>query len=420
MVTIKKLTSFSFSLIIIIFFSIGSVFSKENDNKNRAIIIVPGILSCGLFNSGERTSIYHHNEVIWITASKRHPIESLKSAYKFIKYKNSLYCDDNGNPIDKNIGPPSDDLFLKESDKNVAKYGVLSIYNQAINMLDYQFGYQTPYKCKTILYNYDWRLDCSKNAKLLTNEIMKYDEVILIGYSLGGLVSCKCACNLLEMGEIHRIKTFISVATPYNGSPLALFMLENGTNTGSRLLDKVIKLLSISEIIKNVAKNCPSVYQLLPNHNFFEKNPNGYIFNDSKKWLGYNDTVKLIKDKSWYKKTNGDNKTFLETADSFHKSLYIDNKHIVNYLNSYFIVGAGIKTPTKLKLTPSLKQKVVICGFANGDGTVPLEDSAMPPVLNINEDRVFKVKSKHSSMFKTSRVIKQLISLISNSLNSVA
>ncbi len=405
---------------MLVLFSIcSSAFAEGNDteNKSRAIIVVPGVLSSGLFYNGETNSRYYENEALWlgITNSK---IRSLKAIFKLLNYNNDLYCDENGIPSNKNVGLSCNNNFPTIYDEQIFKYGVFSCYKTALDLMEKNFGKNTPYHSKVLLYNYDWRLDCSKNAKLLTSEIMKYDEVTLIGYSLGGLVSCKSACELLEQGEMHKIKSFISVAVPYNGTIEPLYVLENGMVTGDSFMDSIIRFLGVPKIVKNIAYNCPAMYQLFPTRKFFEKSPRGYIHSDSNSNADYDSTIEKISAKSWYKKHDGTNKKFLDSADKFHRSLYINNRHIIDYLDSYFIVGTGYRTMCELDLAQSSDQKTTISKFTDGDGTIPLNYSATPPLEILDDSKIFTVKSKHNEVFNNVSAINHMIDLISYQIES--
>lgn len=410
----RKIRYISF-LLIISLFHLPCLFAE---GENKAILIVPGVLSSGLFYNGQTNLKYYQNEALWLgtTDSK---VRSTKAIFKLLIYNNDLTCDENGIPTNKNVGLPCDNKFPTVYDENIARYGVFSCYKKAIDLMEKKFGNHTPYNYKVLLYNYDWRLDCSKNSELLTSEIMKYDEVILIGYSLGGLISCKSACELLNAGGIDKIKSFISVATPYNGTVEPLYVLENGMVTGDSFMDSVIRFLNIPKIVRKIAYNCPAMYQLFPTRKFFERNPEGYIRNLSGTDVNsYSSTINTISSKPWYKKSDGTNKDFLNVADEFHNSLYVNNKHIINYINSYFIVGAGYKTMCKLNLAENSKQKTTISKFTEGDGTIPLNYSGLPPMEVEDNSRIFIVKSKHNEIFNNDNAINYMVDIIENQLKS--
>ncbi len=395
-----------FSLIFI------NVYSKEDDvKKNKAIIIVPGVLTSGLFYGDTESYKYYENESVWLGVSDS-KIRTLKAVIKFLIYYKDLFCDENGNPLNKHVGlSKKNSKFIYESDSKIAKFGVLNLCEKLINKLDKKFGVEHGGEYKIILHSYDWRMDCSENSKLLTEEIMKYDEVVLIGYSLGGLISCKSATELNERNELHRIKTFISVAVPYNGSAEALHVLEKGMATGSWVIDEIIKFTRIPGIVRDLSSNCVSAYELIPTRNFFEKSKGGFVCEEKNKVLSYDESLELLKSRCWGKKADGSTKDFFKKSEDFHKSLYVNGNHIVGLMNSRFIVGTGRKTKSKVLIDKNIKNFAEAVSYVDGDSTVALNESAIPQGKTL--DDMIKVYSKHSEIFNDISAIDYIIDIIS-------
>ena len=256
----SNLTNKNFKKLLNVFFSIILLFSYisnyQNTNfeattKNKAIIIVSGTFASGLFYRGETCKKYYKNEAVWMPLDDMNKWRMIKGVAKFKFFNKDLFCDENGNPINANIGLPlENEPFLHKVDSDVAKYGVGNSCKKLIDTLSEKF-----IDYKVFLYNYDWRVDIDKASKSLTEEIKKYDEVILIGYSLGGIVACKSAVQTKELGQLEKITKFVSVATPYNGTVEPFYVLNKGMVTENNFMGKAIKFLGIQNIIKNMAPN---------------------------------------------------------------------------------------------------------------------------------------------------------------------
>jgi tetratricopeptide (TPR) repeat protein/pimeloyl-ACP methyl ester carboxylesterase len=131
----------------------------------------------------------------------------------------------------------------KHSDgtKTVATY---LIQNPAINA-DYDFGYfnyesnvKTPSKSSNLLKsafnqllgNHEavaFNLPVESIAQLLDSQVDvhcdDYEQIVLVGHSMGGLVSKAYICKRLKENIPHKISHFISLAVPHDGSELATF-----------------------------------------------------------------------------------------------------------------------------------------------------------------------------------------------------
>lgn len=56
-----------------------------------------------------------------------------------------------------------------------------------------------------------------------SNKVKQYKNVILLGHSMGGLVAVRYILEEIENNQPHNVKGMISLATPYNGSSIALY-----------------------------------------------------------------------------------------------------------------------------------------------------------------------------------------------------
>ncbi|UEM24415.1 hypothetical protein JL100_032880 (plasmid) [Skermanella mucosa] len=205
-------------------------------------------------------------------------------------------------------------------------------------------------------YHYDWRLDLIQQSDLLAKFLNRIDdgnEIVLIGHSMGGLISRL----LLESGRhddeawFGRITKFVAIAVPHLGAPLALLRL-----VGQNGLSSFFMSGGNMKMLGSNPEKFPSGYQLLP--------APGY---------------------DCYDETGGSPNSLVETAAKFnlqgsgikalervHKILgHFDTPNSVAY---YLAVGDKHNTIGQLRINAS----GVIDGMTEpGDGTVPLW-SALP------------------------------------------
>ncbi|GMB10324.1 MAG: hypothetical protein NkDv07_0125 [Candidatus Improbicoccus devescovinae] len=413
----KKIFNSLFLLIFIFSFAINfcdyQVRAVEAQVKNKAVMLIGGAFSNGLFERDESGIKYNKNESIWMPLDNNNKYRMVKGVIKFKLFHKDLSTDENGKLINKNIGLPlKDEKFPHEVDANVAKYGVGNCYKKLIDNLNEKFP-----DYNTFLYNYDWRLDINKTSKKLTKEIQKYDEVILIGYSLGGLIACKSAVELKKLGKLNKIKKYISIAVPYNGTVEPFYVLSKGMTTENDFMAKIIRFLGIPNIVKNLAVNAASTYQMLPSKTYFDRAKTGYITNTKTGGtLNYKQTLEFLKNCSFAKKSDGSLKRFLNQPPIYDRFFVNTRKyktHILNFLDYHIIAGYGLDTMSEL--TPDIKNKnqldIKINKYLDGDGTIAFHESAIP-FDGIAETRIFKIKARHQFLIENDKVIENIINKI--------
>ena len=259
-----------------------------------------------------------------------------------------------------------------------------------IQNLEKKFGLKSKYKCDIIKYAYDWRESCSKTSGDLVNLVKKYNEVYFVSCSEGGLLVCDALAKISKDNNLaSRVKCSIFVAVPFRGTLEPLYVFYNGIRLDG-LFGTFANFLGIKDITKKLSRNLPSMYELLPHEDSY--------------------VTKKIESSSWYKKKNGDLKEFIKSANSFHRKLYNNNRHIVGYYNSYFICGTGIDTMASLQG----KEKLEISKTSDGDGTV-IFTSSYP--RGINKDRIINVKNvKHTQMSISDSVLNSIDKILENNI----
>ena len=373
----------------------------------KCIIFVPGFTGSQLFYNGIDNKFYKKGEALLYRNCDNLSIstELVKDTIKLIKHSDMFLCDGNGIPADHNVGLLCDKLAADERDRLLNKYGTLCMFKNFINELNDKFGLTTAYKNDIIMFNYDWRLDCSYNARLLIKKIIDYDEVVLIAYSLGGLVASKAFAIMQREYSLKNIKTYLSVCVPYNGTIKALRGLKTGYMEYGFLSGILYDTFSISNIIQKLSRTFPSIYQLLPTNEFFRRNK-GFLKDNDNKEMTYFDMLNYLKDKLNL------STSMINKAIEFHNSLFIDNKHILDYINEkYFFVGTGFTSPSSIQLH-NKSTDIVPLKYSEGDNTVDLYHSAVPPISNTKNLKFYKIKTLHSEIFDNYDFLEKIIYII--------
>ncbi len=79
-----------------------------------------------------------------------------------------------------------------------------------------------------IFFPYDWRMsNTASAANKLKAEIEKYNQVVIIAHSMGGLVASSFIQKYPTSADIY-IEKVITLGTPYLGAPEFLYIAETG------------------------------------------------------------------------------------------------------------------------------------------------------------------------------------------------
>lgn len=380
-----------------------NIFFKVPKNKDKAIIIVPGIGCSTLHYLGKTNNTYKHGECVFFRGDMdTWSLLDLKdSALKALRNYRLLCCNKDGTPLYKNVGLLTDYTDVDGYDVNLSKYGFSLMFKKIIDFLTQKYGENTNYKYKVYLYNYDWRLSNEVNGRALYNELKKYGGgVILIGFSMGNLVSCKAAALLYNDNDLNRIKAFISTFPPYNGSLNAIKFLKTGM-MDYPLFNILNKVFRINTVLKMLSLNYPSMYELIPNKQFFKRRK-GFLYDTDNCRLNYRQTILYLKN------DKNINKMLLNNAVKFHNNLYIGGKHILDYIkNKVFFIGVGYKTEDALLIDRKYINVVKNMSYSDGDGTVNSKFGAYPP-CDVDEEDIIYVKCRHNELFSNTKFLIEL------------
>ena len=239
-----------------------------------------------------------------------------------------------------------------------------------------QLGFGTSEDKVLLEFPYDWRRDLFHLADELADrlEVSAADRIVIVAHSMGGLV----ARLMLETPKyrnrawFRKISTFIALATPHNGAPLALARVLG--------LDSALGI-SAADFRKLAANPAfPSGYQLLPapgEDACWNVSPGS----DLAPIDFYDDAVSA---------TLGMSPELVARARDLHEALQSGAEP--GHVRYFYFSGAGHKTVTRINVNGS-KAHMVTTPDA-GDGTVPMW-SSLPR-------RVQKqvVVNEHSNVFR--------------------
>jgi pimeloyl-ACP methyl ester carboxylesterase len=352
--------------------------------SGKTIVVIPGIAGSKLMAGG--TTVWP--DALTSADSPLTPPE-LQAALQM------LSLDETGNPP---VGSPiqAEAPTNKNSDTG---YGALNTYTPLVTALKKEFGGGNVH-----FFSYDWRLDNSVNAERLKNYIDKLgvSEVSIVAHSMGGLIASKYIAN----GNADKIDKYISLATPYLGSPKVPYVFATGD------------LLSIPhpfllQGLKALSSHMLSAYQLLPETegpHLYQKKGDSYIpvFNP-KSYI--QDSMQLTNTAgSVSSETKG---PLPDNAFTFKQSLYSGDSHAIDKIDKVdrcIITGGGRSTINAAAFDES-GEYVEKLQFKRGDGTVPSRSADMDGKLT----PLYTSPFPHTSIVQDPNAIGMVIAAINGS-----
>ena len=391
-------------------------------SHRKAIIIVPGVMGTEL-ELAEEVGNFHVGTRVW-----------------------PPYSDDEG-PDLESIGKlatmryntAGESMYnLRVSD---SKYGTENMYKKLYTDLENEYGNNYD----IIFYGYDWREPTSVTGIFFANIIDEYDSVIIIAHSMGGLVTSHLLRNTYIRSKVEKV---ITLGTPFLGSlemlPLMfdgqLSALENALSEhmdnleenikefmGGMLGEALGKTLAqmlrfaaeeiseavLSNVLKQLSINIPSLYELIPTQKFFELGTRKYYYEK----VVQDEAVQDVLCANFQATRNAldscndleFNTSIFDRATNRHDTLWENQvTHVTSHVNTYYIVGEGKSTPDKFcERSASINHTV-----NSGDGTV-LSYSAS--IGNLYSGKTYFVNEEHSKLQKNDKVIQFIKAIIDES-----
>ena len=371
--------------LLVSFVIILCVDSKVIISNKKCIIFVPGVGGSGLFYKQHDNKQFQYGQDLFMRVGGNNIVEIVGGLVSVITnmtyYDDLISCDVNGKPSKDYVGALDSCDGISGIDRDIYEYGVFLLFKDIIQMVRERFGE----KYDVTMFSYDWRLDCNENSERLADVVKKYDKVVLVGHSMGGLISVGTIKKLLKTWDLRRIKAYISVCVPYNGSIGSVFALTNGFMTVSEVVNSLMSSLGYSVITKNLMQNYMSIYQLIP-HTMSSNN-------DS--------TLKELEKNDMF------NMQLFNRKYDFYNSTYAGKNNVLKHINNkYYFCGVGIKTPSEIMYKSG---KISFIAYEDGDGTVSVDSSLLPVT---DGDKVFKINGLHSMMFINAEFQEKLLDIL--------
>lgn len=209
---------------------------------------------------------------------------------------------------------------------------------------------------------YDWRMsadsiiqngiafrDKSVDLVSIVQELQrssKTKKVTIVTHSNGGLVAKELILELQKRKLDNLIDKVVFVAMPEYGTPQAITSLLYGHNQ-SILGGLILK----SSVAKELGKNMPTAYVLLPSKKYYKNSGASQVQND------------LLIDSY-----DNLNRTLLRRAEELHDRL--DNMVYPTHISMYNILGTGLNTVSDVQISKKDASRVIPLYDKNGDGIV--------------------------------------------------
>ena len=373
---------------------------KKPISGSKAIIIVPGILGSGLgvdvdgefvpkwdplgdqmpaimesLGNGDIMELLKNETIMGLVSDLKTPNSLLKV----------MAMNDDGSSVNPDIRPSD---FFKEGDQ--IKYGAIDFYKEMYLSLESKYSDTH----EVFVFNYDWRGSTFDAAKLLDHVVRtnRYENVILLSHSMGGLVSSQYAALSEENAE--KIEMHVSYGTPYYGASKGFSAIVDPYFFMGLETDAIPSIIgNIEQDLKNLLKNMKGIHELFPSREMFEMpemNALEEVFNiNGVSVKTYDQYIAAIVDMQFNKGADGQAKQLIQAAQEVTDKVYVDvdgvRTHIAHTINTKFIIGLD-EGATDLSYN-IVDNKVSESMFVKGDNTVPYYSATCG--LPLDADNVF-------------------------------
>lgn len=336
-------------------FTFGEISSDIIEESNNPIIIVPGIMGSRLYQPSNGSRIWDPAFLsgTWGTLGG-------KIVYgKKVTLKNNL-------------------VNMSKEIKGNREYGAANTYKKLVDNICDTFPNREVY-----FFSYDFRNDNRVSASRLKDEInsvlgSKYKKVDLVCHSMGGLV----ASHYVSVNGTSKLGRVITLGTPYEGAPKLVNCVLTNKVVDDSIKDPILTMMGLNREVKS---SFPSLAQLAGTKTLYKKLP----CYELKVLGGLENKISYTSYKSKMKAIFGNK---YDSAEAFHNEIKDSNGYnkLLNFKDSYFVVGKGHKTISGLTFYGGNTKNSIDCGslkYCDGDGTVPYQSSTMNGNLTKKKDK---------------------------------
>lgn len=415
-------------IIIGVLFNFTMLIYAESVNNNsspqlgkKAIIIVPGIGGSELFSAKNQRI----NGVNYEQGYRFWPPDCITP---FLDGKQKLSTEDFNNvKIDtiannikliccKSTGEskigmmPSNPILDCRNNTEKRNFGIVNCYKKLVKTI---VKCTDPNEYDVVFFSYDWRQGNTSSAvelERLINE-QNYKNVILVGHSMGCLV---CSSYLTNKENKAKVEKGIFMGAPLLGAPKAFSVIAEGKFIDGLLGELLAPI--INPLLKDITRNCKSLYELLPPKQYFDIMQRGYLKlcdkqGNIKEINNYGDTVNVIRYEIGGKCVN----EFLESAQRFYDTLFNDNQFVLydENLKVYNILGINQFTPGEIVINAQSDNKEL---KTNGDGMVTIESALVGNTLS-NKVNYYLKGVSHMGLMSNRLCMKLIRDILNNKDN---
>jgi len=252
-------------------------------------------------------------------------------------------------------------------------------------------------------FSYDWRQSLLSHVDNLVGRIMRAStnqQVTLVAHSMGGILGKLALLEIDKLGLSNRVSKFITIGTPWHGSADAYKALAYGE---PGFFEEFMPIFTVFDYKKTrkLARQFPSVYQLLPSEEYFNSENGKFLSTDDDTDYVYIDILSKVQrffNAELVDKEKRDIDVYRQYMKPIQDAMLKDIS-----IPHYCLIGHKILTLTQLpESAPQVRKKFKKQSqFSNGDGVVPIW-SAVPSHSNA---QIYYAHGEHSSLCSLKSVI---------------
>ncbi|MDQ0719826.1 hypothetical protein QF049_001087 [Paenibacillus sp. W4I10] len=257
------------------------------------------------------------------------------------------------------------------------------------------------------LFSYDWRVNIIQSAELLVSEInrlsAKYENLHLVAHSMGGMIAKIAILQLKEYGLSDKVKKLITIGTPWHGAPDSYKALSFGEPGFFEDLSNLFEAFNDKKT-RALARQLPSVFQLLPSRHYFDDNDDEgkFLFpNEEGGIVSYADVQ--MRAQNFYNEMVSTHGIPANVWDEFMSPVQkMMLQELPDHIEHDNLIGCQEPTLYRLPIE-STKKRLPFkndCKFENGDGVVPVFSATPSHAANL-----YYCSAQHSTMCSENSII---------------